>query len=220
MGGPHHRNLAAVGYPSLSVMLIVGLTGGIASGKSTLEHWFTEHQAPVIDADRIARELVQPGQQGLKQVVDAFGHDILDATGQLDRARMRKHIFADPAARRRLEDILHPLVADRMRQQLALLNAPYAILSVPLLLESGQDKMVDRVLVVDLPETQQIERLMARDHCDRGSALAILNAQLDRQRRLDAADDIIDNSGQPSDLAAPLSRLHQKYLALAAASSP
>lgn len=220
MGGPHHRNLAALGYPSLSVMLIVGLTGGIASGKSTLEQWFTGHEVPVIDADRIARELVQPGQQGLTQVVDAFGHDILDATGQLDRASMRKHIFADPAARRRLEDILHPLVADRMRQQLALLNAPYAILSVPLLLESGQDKMVDRVLVVDLPETQQIERLIARDHCDRDSALAILNAQLDRQRRLDAADDIIDNSGQPSDLAAPLSRLHQKYLALAAASSP
>lgn len=217
MGRPHHRGLAAVDQPSLIIMLVVGLTGGIASGKTTIERWFRAQGVAVIDADRIARELVQPGQAGLRQVVDAFGTDILDPGGQLDRARMRTLIFTDPAARHRLEGILHPLVAERMRQQLARLNTPYTVLSVPLLLESGQDSMVDRILVVDLPEALQIERLMARDQCDHSAALAILKAQMDRQQRLDAADDIIDNSGTERDLAAQLSRLHQQYLAIAAA---
>ena len=198
-------------------MLVVGLTGGIASGKSAVEQWFSGHDVPVIDADRIARRLVQPGEVGLAPVVSAFGNTILDADGQLDRGRMRTLIFADPTARQRLEDILHPLVAERMREQLRNLRAPYAVLSVPLLLESGLDTMVHRILVVDLPEAMQIERLMRRDHCDLAAATAILQAQTDRRSRRQAADDIIDNSGPASELGPQLSALHQRYLAIAAA---
>ena len=198
-------------------MLVIGLTGGIAAGNSVVEQWFVQHDIPVIDADRIARQLVQPSQPGLAQVVSAFGADSLDSDGQLDRARMRTLIFADATARQRLEGILHPLVAERMRQQLQTLHAPYAVLSVPLLLESGQDAMVNRILVVDLPEELQIERLMARDHCDLASATTILQAQTDRHHRLAAANDIIDNSGTPAGLAPQLSLLHQRYLEFAAA---
>jgi len=193
-------------------MLIVGLTGGIASGKSTVEQLFRAHGTPVIDADAIARQLLQPGEPALAQVVGEFGRAILDRNGALDRSQMRTVIFNDPQARKRLEAIVHPLVAEHMQQRLGQLQAIYAILSVPLLLESGQHQMVDRILVVDLPTELQMQRLMARDHCDAAAAGRMLAAQLDRHSRLQAANDIIDNSGPVERLAPQVDKLHQSYL--------
>lgn len=193
-------------------MLVIGLTGGIASGKSTVEQLFRAHRTPVIDADAIARQLLQPGKSALTRVIEEFGPALLDRSGALDRKQMRSVIFADPQARKRLDAIVHPLVAAHMQQQLGQLDAVYAILSVPLLLESGQHQMVDRILVMDLPTELQIQRLMARDHCDAKVADRMLAAQLDRPTRLQAADDIIDNSGPIERLAPQVDKLHQSYL--------
>ena len=201
-------------------MLVIGLTGGIASGKSTVERLFSTLGTTVIDADAIAAQTLQPGQPGLTQTVAAFGADILNTQGRLDRSRMRQRIFADAAARKRLDAIIHPLVAEQMQQRLDGLAEAYAILSVPLLLESGQMRLVDRILVVDLPENLQIERLMARDHCDEHSAGAILAAQTDRSSRRRAADDLIDNSGPRQQLPPQVERLHRLYLTLARTPPP
>lgn len=195
-------------------MLIVGLTGGIASGKSTVERLFAAHDVPVIDADRIARDLVQPGEPGLEAIVHSFGTEVLTPDGQLDRNRLGDRVFANPAQRRRLETLLHPLVREKMRAAVDRLQSAYVILSVPLLLESGQDDMVDRILVVDLPQQTQRQRLLARDRRPVKQVEAILAAQADRQARLQVADDLIDNSGPIGALASQVATLHQRYLTI------
>ena len=197
----------------------VALTGGIASGKTTVANVFGERGVPLIDTDLIAREVVEPGHPAFDQVLAAFGADVLDSAGRLDRRRMREHIFADPAAKRRLEAILHPAIRHEMDRQSLAADGPYQILIIPLLTEGGRRDHVDRVLVVDAPESLQIERLIARDSVNHGQARASLKAQAAREARLALADDIITNTGRIADLVAQVDVLHTRYLALAAAKS-
>ena len=196
-------------------MLVVGLTGGIASGKTAASREFEALGAPVIDADRLARELVEPGREALAEIRDSFGPAVLTGGGALDRAALRERIFADPQARQRLEAILHPRIRAEMRARLARLEAPYAVLVIPLLVETGQTDMVDRVLVIDTPESRQRERLMARDGSSEAEIERILAAQVSRERRMAAADDVIDNSGDRARLRKAVEELHHRYLTLA-----
>lgn len=197
-------------------MFIVGLTGGIGSGKSTVAGLFAGLGAAVVDADVIAREVVAPGEVGLRRLVDEWGGDILTGAGTLDRDRLRSLVFADPAARRRLEAILHPLIRERLFRRLAGQSAaPYGVAVVPLLLESGWRDEVARVVVVDLPESEQLERAMRRDGLAEQQVRAVMAAQIDRAARLAAADDVIDNNGPATALAPQVERLHRRYLQLA-----
>ena len=196
----------------------VGLTGGIASGKSTVADMFAALGVPVIDTDEIARQVVLPGTGGLAAVVDAFGPDVLMPDGSLDRRRLRDMAFATTANRQRLEAILHPLIAVEMATQSARAGGPYQLLVVPLLIESGLDARVDRVLVVDCSETVQKARLMVRDGETATGVERLLAAQLDRATRLDAADDVLDNSGTRDELRERVRALHNSYLQFAAAS--
>lgn len=196
-------------------MLIVGLTGGIASGKTTVERLFVSRGAPVIDADAIARDLVGTGEPGLVAIVREFGPQVLTHEGHLDRKQMADRVFFNPDSRKRLEAILHPMVRERMSDALTRIDAPYVILSVPLLLESGQDDLVDRILVVDLAPALQRQRLLARDGRTEQQIDAIMDAQLARDTRCRAADDVIDNSATPADLQAQVDHLHLQYLELA-----
>ena len=194
----------------------VALTGGIASGKSTVADLFARHGVPLIDTDVIAREVVEPGQPALAEIVSVFGPGVLDSEGRMDRRRMRDHVFNDPAARKRLEGILHPAIRAEMERQSAAAQGPYQVLVIPLLTESGRRDHIDRVLVVDAPEELQIARLMQRDHVQREQALAALAAQAKRDARLEFADDIIVNDGDPAALTARVDALHREYLRLAA----
>ena len=176
-------------------MLRVGLTGGIASGKTTVANVFSGLGAGVIDTDRLAREVVAPGEPGLAAVREAFGSSVISNSGKLDRRALRKLVFANPEDRRRLEAILHPLIRGRTSEKLDQLDAPYALVVVPLLFETGFEAFVDRVAVVDCPRDVQLERLRARDGIDNAEAEAMLSAQANRDTRLARADDVIDNSG-------------------------
>ena len=198
----------------------VALTGGIASGKSTVANLFAAHGVPLIDTDVIAREVVEPGQPALTAVAKTFGSDVLDPDGRLDRRRLREIIFSDATARARLEAILHPAIRAAMeRQSVAATEAgPYQVLVIPLLAEGGRRDHVDRVLVVDTPETVQVERLMARDAVTREQAEASLRAQAQRATRLGIADDVVTNTGQIEDLREQVAALHERYVKLAAAS--
>jgi dephospho-CoA kinase len=197
--------------------LSIGLTGGIASGKSTVARRLSELGIPVIDADESSRSVVAPGQPGLSQVIEAFGLGVLNANGELDRQALRNLIFADASRRRDLEAILHPLIrADMERQALTALG-PYLVLAIPLLVEGGATDRVDRILVVDVDEAAQLERLMARDSLSLVQAQAILAAQANRASRLKAADDVLVNSGTVPELRQAVDRLHQRYLSLAEA---
>jgi dephospho-CoA kinase len=200
-------------------MLIVGLTGGIASGKTTVADLFVQRGVPLVDADVSAREVVSPGSQGLAAVVEAFGTEVLAADGHLDRRALRQRVFADPQERRRLEAILHPLIRQHLQDSLRALSGPYALLVAPLLLEGELSKTVHRVLVVDVPEEMQIRRVMMRDGSSRQEAEAILNAQMSRQERLRRADDVIVNDNGLDALEEQVERLHQAYLRLANSSS-
>ncbi|MFZ5593875.1 MAG: dephospho-CoA kinase [Pseudomonadota bacterium] len=200
-------------------MIKIGLTGGIGSGKSTVADCFAELGVAVIDADQIARELVEPGRPALGAIVDAFGRDILDGSGQLDRARLRALVFDDSTRRRQLETILHPLIRAEMRKRADALEgsgAPYAILNIPLLLETGQTDLADRILVVDTPEELQYQRVRARNGLPDAQIAAIIATQASREQRLAAADDIIVNDGDLSKLQRQTVAMHQRYLALAA----
>jgi dephospho-CoA kinase len=194
----------------------VALTGGIASGKSTVADLFAALGVPVIDTDVIAREVVEPGQPALAQVAGAFGADVLDAEGRLDRKRMRERIFADPGARRRLEAILHPAIRAEMERQSQAAGGPYQVLVIPLLAEGGRRDHLDRVLLVDVPEELQIQRVMWRDGVSHGEAQASLNAQATRAQRLAMADDVLRNTGRVDDLREQVAKLHQQFLRLAA----
>jgi len=194
----------------------VALTGGIASGKSTVANLFAELGIPLIDTDVIAREVVEPGRPALAAIVAAFGPGVLDAQGCLDRRRMRERIFADPTAKQGLEAILHPAIRAEMERQSRVAGGPYQVLVIPLLAESGRRDHVDRVLLVDVPEALQVERLALRDGVSREQAEAALNAQATRAERLAMADDIVRNTGRLEELREKVAELHAKYLALAA----
>ncbi len=195
--------------------LRIGLTGGIGSGKSEVAKRFAALGAPVIDADAIARRLVAPGSPAFDEIVQAFGADSLDATGGIDRARLRRHVFENPAERARLEAILHPRIRAEMLAEAARLDTPYCVLVIPLLIESGQRDLVDRVLVVDADEARRIAWIKARSGLDDAEIRAIMAAQADRNTRLRAADDVLDNDGDLTHLDAEVRRLHALYLALA-----
>jgi dephospho-CoA kinase len=189
------------------------LTGGIASGKSTVATRFAELGVPVIDADVVARQVVEPGRPGLDQVVARFGSEILNQRGELDRAKLRSRIFQTPAERRALEQILHPLIRSEMNAQAASVRAPYLIMAIPLLVEGGAaHERVDRVLVVDVPEDVQIERLRLRDGTTQEQARAITASQAQRQDRLAVADDVLANAGDMEQLKGAVDRLHAQYL--------
>jgi len=195
----------------------VALTGGIASGKTTVANLFAALGVPLVDSDLIAREIVEPGQPALTAVVQAFGTEVLGPDGRLDRRRLRELIFADPAARARLEAILHPAIRVEMERQsaLATVGAPYHLLVIPLLAEGGGRDRADRVLVVDVPEKLQIERLMARDTVTRAQAEGSLQAQASRASRLAIADDVVTNTGRIEDLREQVNALHARYVKLA-----
>ncbi len=196
--------------------LRIGLTGGIASGKSTVERRFIELGVPVINADDSARAVVARNAPGLAAVVARFGHGVLRRDGELDRPALRELIFRNPEDRRDLEAILHPLIRDHMERQALIAVGPYLVLSIPLLVEGGSARArVDRVLVVDADESQQIERLMSRDAVSADQARSILAAQATRADRLSAADDVLVNSGSVPELRQAVDRLHQRYLELA-----
>lgn len=200
--------------------LVIGLTGGIGSGKSTVAKLFARLGAPVIDADAIAHELVSPGEPALRAIVAAFGRDVLTPEGTLDRRRLRERAFRDPALRERLETILHPLIRREMRRRVQALDAPYCVLCIPLLLETGRTDQMDRILVVDTPPTLQIERTQARDGSSRETVERIMRAQVDPRERLAAADDVIDNSGTLAQLEAQVESLHRRYLDMATGHLP
>lgn len=196
-------------------MLIIGLTGGIGSGKSTVARLFAELGTPVIDADVVGRELVEPGSPALARIRQAFGEDVIDPSGRLDRSRLRQLVFQDADKRQELEAILHPLILGEMRRRAAALDAPYCLLVIPLLLETGQTAMVHRILVVDSTETLQIARTQARDGLSPAEASAIIGAQVDRPTRLAAADDVIVNDSDLASLREQVLHLHRRYLRLA-----
>jgi dephospho-CoA kinase len=192
----------------------VGLTGGIASGKTTVARMFAERGVTVIDTDEIAREVVAPGAPALAKVAAAFGREILNPDGTLDRRRMREIVFSDPPRREQLEAILHPAILEEMERRSARAPGPYHILVVPLLIESDLVMRVDRVLVVDVSEETQLRRLLARDAGSEVQARAILAAQVTPAERLMRAHDVVSNEGSLESLAAQVDALHQRYLEL------
>ncbi len=195
-------------------MLVIGLTGGIGSGKSTVAEMFESLGVPIIDMDRIARQIVEPDQPALTQIKQAFGEKIIDVNGQLNRQQLSKIIFDSAKKRHQLEAILHPLIRQETKRQLAELKAPYCIIVIPLLLESEQRSLVDRILVVDVPESLQINRTMQRDGISAEQVRKILAAQVERDSRLNAADDVIDNSAEMDDIRLRIKELDQQYRAL------
>jgi dephospho-CoA kinase len=197
-------------------LLTIGLTGGIASGKSVVAGMFVALGAKLVDTDVIAREVVAPGEPALEAIRAAFGDAVLTAGRELNRTGLRALIFEDPVKRRTLESILHPLIRSRTLRRLDKIEGPYAIVAVPLLVETGFGKLVDRVLVVDCPKDLQLDRLIKRDGLPRATAEAMINAQADRATRLRAAQDIIDNAGSLEATRAQVEKLHRTYLELAA----
>lgn len=193
-------------------MLTIGLTGGIASGKSTVTRFFNELGIGYVDADVIAREIVAPGEPLLATIADHFGPDILAADGHLRRDRLRQRIFTHPQDRRWLEGIMHPEIRRRMLARLNALNSSYRLLVVPLLVETGgYQGVIDRTLVVDVAPDIQLNRVKTRDHCSLEQAQSIVDAQLPRSERLAAADDVIENNGDETNLYHQVKELDQRY---------
>jgi len=196
-------------------MLRVGITGGIGSGKTALTDWLAQQGITVVDADLAARVVVAHGQPALAEIAAAFGNSYLLPDGQLDRAALRELVFADADKRRTLETITHPRIREELVRQLSAANSPYAVLSSPLLLESGQSDLVDVSVVVDVPEDMQIARTMERDGNDQTLVEGIMAAQLGRETRKSRADIVIDTSGTLADLHEKAAILHQTLLARA-----
>jgi dephospho-CoA kinase len=202
-------------------MFTVGLTGGIGSGKSTVSDLFAALGVPVIDTDLIAHQLTAPGSTALDAIRAAFSAAVMQADGSLDRAALRHLVFGDAAARRQLEAILHPRIRRAVEARLATLVAPYVLIVIPLLVETGGYRdLLNRVLVVDCPEALQISRVKARSGLAHDEILAILAAQASRAERLAAANDVIVNTASQASLRDEVAALHQRYLTLAAKSSP
>ena len=197
-------------------MFVVGLTGGVGSGKSTAADMFAELGAGIVDTDRISHELTAPGGAAIPALRDAFGADYIAVNGALDRAKMRSLVFGDPAARQKLEAILHPAIRAEARARISGSDRPYVIVVVPLLLETGGYRdLTDRVLVVDCAEEQQLKRTAQRSGVGEEAARAIMAAQLARAERLARADDVLSNGGSIEDLRRDAARLHARYLDLA-----
>ncbi len=196
-------------------MLKIGLTGGIGSGKTTVSNMFSEYGVPVIDMDVIARQIVAPGSPALKDISRTFGANVLNKDGSLNREVLRQQIFESSELRIELEKILHPLIRAETEQQLSRLHAPYCIIVIPLLTESQQQSLVDRILVIDAPESLQISRTMQRDNISEQDARKILDSQTDRTTRLQSADDVIENSGDMDTLRLRIGQLHEQYIRVA-----
>lgn len=196
-------------------MYVVGLTGGVGSGKSTVAALFAKRGITVINADSLAREVVVVGSEALKRIAEHFGADILTAQGELKRGELRRLIFAHEHERVWLEQLLHPLIAELMQLKIAQSESSYCIVESPLLLETSQHELVDRILVVDVTEATQLQRTLRRDQSDEKTIRAMIEAQMPRTDRLRRADDIIDNEQSPGILKSQVDNLHDKYLKLA-----
>lgn len=194
----------------------VALTGGIGSGKSTVAEAFSRQGIAVIDADVIARQVVEPGQRALALISQHFGLKILQEDGALNRRALREAIFSSPQQKQWLNDLLHPLIQQRTRDEIARATSPYVLWVVPLLVENNLQQRANRVLVVDVSPETQITRTMLRDNVSREHAQQILAAQASREARLAVADDVINNDGSPQDVVVHVDRLHRQYLKLAA----
>ena len=194
---------------------VVGVSGGIGSGKTTVTNLFAELGIDIIDADVIAREVVAPQTPGLNAIVAKLGQDILDNHGHLNRALLRQLVFTQPDLKEWLNQLLHPLIREQMQQQTQGASSPYCILSVPLLIENQGYKTVDRVLIVDVSEATQLQRTVLRDNSNVEQISAIMRAQASREQRLAVADDVIENEGSEQELIEKVAQLHQLYLSLA-----
>ncbi|SPJ35040.1 dephospho-CoA kinase [Kushneria phyllosphaerae] len=196
-------------------MLIIGLTGGIAAGKTTIAEAFARRGAAWVDVDHLAHEVVMPGEPALADIRERFGDTIMTEQGELNRAALRQIIFDDTQARQDLEAITHPRIRERLTQRLETLSGPYALLVSPLLLETDQHQLVNRILVIDVPPEEQIRRTCERDGVSEAQARAIVDAQMSRNRRLASADDVIDNVGSFHVVDARIERLDLFYRQLA-----
>ena len=197
-------------------MYVVAITGGIGSGKTTVANQFAELGIEVVDADIIAREVVEPGTPALAAIAAHFGADVIAPDGRLDRRQLRERVFTDPQAKEWLNVLLHPLIRSEMQRQCAAARSPYCLLVVPLLVENRLTALANRVLVIDVDEATQIERTCRRDGVSREQAEAILAAQASRTERLAAADDVLDNqNGTPEAIKSRIFALHETYLVFA-----
>ncbi|MEZ8280737.1 dephospho-CoA kinase [Vibrio splendidus] len=195
--------------------IIIGLSGGIASGKTTVANLFNEHfNIDIVDADIVAREVVAVGSDGLKQITDHFGEAILLEDGALNRSKLRELIFSDPTEKQWLNELLHPMIRNKIDSDLSKVTSPYGLLVAPLLVENQMQSMADRVLIVDVPTEVQIERTMSRDNVSREQVASILKSQASREQRLAVADDVIKNHTKNQKLLPQITDLHQKYLAI------
>ncbi|MEZ8581778.1 dephospho-CoA kinase [Vibrio splendidus] len=195
--------------------IIIGLSGGIASGKTTVANLFNEHfNIDIVDADIVAREVVAVGSDGLKQITDRFGETILLEDESLNRSKLRELIFSDPTEKQWLNDLLHPMIRNKIDSDLSKVTSPYGLLVAPLLVENQMQSMADRVLIVDVPTEVQIERTMSRDNVSREQVASILKSQASREQRLAVADDVIKNHTKNQELLPQITDLHQKYLAI------
>ena len=197
--------------------IVIGLTGGIGSGKTTVANVFAEYGIDLIDADIIAREVVAVGSVGLARITEKFGNSILLNNGNLDRSQLRTVIFSDPQHKEWLNQLLHPLIREKMLADIDRATSPYCLLIVPLMVENNLQTLTDRLLIVDVDQQTQIMRTQQRDNVSLEQIKSILAAQASRQQRLDAADDIICNNGDNQALLTQVAQLHQHYLALAQA---
>ncbi len=195
-------------------MLKIGLTGGIGCGKSTVSTLFSSFGIAIIDADDISRDLVQPQQPALEKIQQLFGQDIVAKDGALDRHKLRDIIFSDRQAKKSLEALLHPMIADAIQTKAASLEGAYCIISIPLLLEANMTNLVDRILVIDCPVAIQIERTKKRDNLATDKILAIINSQASRAAKLLQADDFIDNAQSAGKLAEQVKKLHNLYISI------
>ena len=196
-------------------MLVIGLTCGVGSGKTLATNHFAHLGITVVDADVAARVIVEPGKPALKEIAERFGADVLQADGSLNRARLRAIVFADPAARKTLEHITHPRIAEEIARQLAASTSPYTILVSPLLFESSQHRFAQRTVLIDAHEAQQRQRAAKRDGVSEEQIEAIMAVQMSRAERRKRADDVLLNDGNIEHLHAAVESLHKQYLALA-----
>lgn len=196
-------------------MFIVGLTGGIGSGKTAVSDLFMQHNIAIVDADVCARVVVEPGRPALEKIRQHFGDDILLADGNLDRAALRERVFTNPEDKSWLETLLHPLIGEEVLLQLQTASSPYVLFVSPLLVESKQNLICDRVIVVDVPEELQIERTSLRDNNDHEQVKRIMASQADRETRLAAASDVIENLHGFDHLEEQVETLHQRFIQLA-----
>ncbi|GAD91124.1 MULTISPECIES: dephospho-CoA kinase [Vibrio] len=195
--------------------LVIGITGGIGSGKTTVaNHFHDNYHIDIVDADLVAREVVEPGSDGLQAIITQFGGDIIHSDGTLNRVKLRELVFADPKNKAWIDQLLHPMIRQKMQLQLQQSTSAYCLLVIPLMAENNLQSMADKVLVVDVSPETQIQRTLARDGVSKEQVQAILKAQASREQRLAIADDIICNDGCSELLTEKIAQLHRKYLAL------